>query len=309
MFNEKHAREKFSIIIKDLINTNNWDVELDSVKYFDYKYLYDLARLQLEFYNSIANMGKSLDYNTLKNSLSNENDFYHSLVKNPSETNETIAGELNDLRTRVNRFDIWYQENQKAINDKTIQFDEEFKTELSNSYEDIKATFNEIKDGLSTDAVNGKSAFEYAYRLSSNAKEFDFYANANFISKFTYSKFDIGAEAVKTLLEGVDLDKEVEAIKTQLKESSSQKLKRQKLLKRLDVVESFRKSGNRPEWMVLTVLPVIPPDLRPMLQLDGGRYAASDMNELYRRVLTRNIRLNKLKEIGAPADRIRRKAG
>ena len=110
----------------------------------------------------------------------------------------------------------------------------------------------------------------------------------------------MGAEAIKTLLEQVDLDKILEEIKTELKETQSQKLKRQKLLKRLDVVESFRKSNNRPEWMILTVVPVIPPDLRPMLQLDGGRFATSDLNDLYRRVITRNIRLKRLKEINAP---------
>ena len=110
----------------------------------------------------------------------------------------------------------------------------------------------------------------------------------------------MGAEAIKTLLEQVDLDKILEEIKTELKETQSQKLKRQKLLKRLDVVEAFRKSNNRPEWMILTVVPVIPPDLRPMLQLDGGRFATSDLNDLYRRVITRNIRLKRLKEINAP---------
>ena len=298
---ERHAREKFSAVIKDLIHTNNWDVELNGAKYFDYKYQMDLARYQVEFYNSLFNANRTLDYGVLKNALNNEYDFYMSLVRSVTEVAPIITEELESLKQITERFNVWYESNINDIQNKTVVFDEEFKASLMEAYEQIKAVFVEVRDGLSTDAYNAKTAFDYAYRLSANNKEFDFYANANFISKFTHSKFGIGAEAVKTLLENVDLEKEVETIKTQLKESGSQKLKRQKLLKRLDVVESFRKSGNKPEWMVLSVLPVIPPDLRPMLQLDGGRYAASDMNELYRRVLTRNIRLKKLKEIGAPA--------
>ena len=133
-----------------------------------------------------------------------------------------------------------------------------------------------------------------------NSKEFDFNVYASYISKHTNAEFGMGAEAIKTLLEQVDLDKIVEEIKNDLKETQNQKLKRQKLLKRLDVVEAFRQSNNKPEWMILTNLPVIPPDLRPMLQLDGGRFAASDLNELYRRVISRNLRLKKLKDINAP---------
>ena len=298
---EKQAREKFLAVLKDLIHTNNWDAELDSARYFDYKHYADLARYQLEVYNSLFNGARTLDYSNLKTILANEYDFYQTLIRNSTEAAGVIVEELEGLKQLTEKFNVWYESNIDDINNKNVTFDEEFKASLQATYEQIRNVFVEVRDGLSTEANNAKTAFDYAYRLSANNKEFDFYANANFISKFTYSKFGIGAEAVKTLLEGVNLDSEVEIIKRQLKESTSQKLKRQKLLKRLDVVESFRKSGNHPEWMVLSVLPVIPPDLRPMLQLDGGRYAASDMNELYRRVLTRNIRLKKLKEIGAPA--------
>lgn len=108
-----------------------------------------------------------------------------------------------------------------------------------------------------------------------------------------------GAEAVKTLLEQVDLEKEYKAIQDNL--NGAQGEKRKKLIKRLDTVNAFRNSDNQPEWMVLTELPVIPPDLRPMLQLDGGRFATSDLNDLYRRVITRNNRLKKLLELGTPA--------
>ncbi len=109
----------------------------------------------------------------------------------------------------------------------------------------------------------------------------------------------IGAEAIRTLLEQVDVEKEYQDLVTEL--NSAQGEKRKKLIKRLDTVNAFRESGQKPEWMVLTVLPVIPPDLRPMLQLDGGRFATSDLNDLYRRIITRNNRLNKLLELGTPA--------
>ncbi len=111
-------------------------------------------------------------------------------------------------------------------------------------------------------------------------------------------KAEMGAEAVKKLLVDLDLDKLSASLKEDLELASGQK--RIKLLKRLEVVESFRMSGNRPEWMILDVIPVIPPDIRPMVQLDGGRFATSDLNDLYRRVINRNNRLRKLIELGAP---------
>ena len=109
----------------------------------------------------------------------------------------------------------------------------------------------------------------------------------------------IGAEAIKILLQRVDLDAEFENVNKELKEAQGQR--RTKLIKRLEAIEAFRTSGNQPEWMIMDVLPVIPPDLRPMLQLDGGRFATSDLNDLYRRVITRNNRLKKLLELGTPS--------
>jgi len=109
----------------------------------------------------------------------------------------------------------------------------------------------------------------------------------------------IGAEAVRTLMEEVDLDKLVAELRADLKETSSD-TKKKKLAKRLKVLEALKKSGNRPEWMILTVLPVIPPDLRPLVPLDGGRFATSDLNDLYRRVINRNNRLKRLQELNAP---------
>ncbi|MBU2252587.1 MAG: DNA-directed RNA polymerase subunit beta', partial [Proteobacteria bacterium] len=109
----------------------------------------------------------------------------------------------------------------------------------------------------------------------------------------------IGAEAVRVLLEEVDVDKLDDELRSELKVSVSE-TKRKKYIKRLKVVEALRKSGNKPEWMVLTVLPVIPPDLRPLVPLDGGRFATSDLNDLYRRVINRNNRLKRLQELNAP---------
>ncbi|MCD8347455.1 MAG: DNA-directed RNA polymerase subunit beta' [Lachnospiraceae bacterium] len=108
----------------------------------------------------------------------------------------------------------------------------------------------------------------------------------------------MGAESVKELLEAIDVEKESLELKTALKDSTGQK--RARIIKRLEVVEAFRESGNRPEWMIMTVVPVIPPDLRPMVQLDGGRFATSDLNDLYRRIINRNNRLKRLLELGAP---------
>ncbi len=111
-------------------------------------------------------------------------------------------------------------------------------------------------------------------------------------------KASMGAEAIKELLSKIDLEGEAKDLRTQLKESSGQKKIR--IIRRLEVVEAFRQSGNKPEWMVLDVIPVIPPDLRPMVQLDGGRFATSDLNDLYRRVINRNNRLKRLLDLGAP---------
>ena len=111
-------------------------------------------------------------------------------------------------------------------------------------------------------------------------------------------KAGMGAEAVKALLEQVDLDALSEQLREELKTASSQKKLR--LVKRLEVVEAFRESGNKPSWMIMDVLPVIPPDIRPMIQLDGGRFATSDLNDLYRRVINRNNRLKKLIQLHAP---------
>lgn len=132
------------------------------------------------------------------------------------------------------------------------------------------------------------------YKQVLNEKEFrDAYDK--FGNRFTVG---MGAESIMELLASIDVEKESIELKRGLKESTGQK--RARIIKRLEVVEAFKESGNRPEWMIMTVVPVIPPDLRPMVQLDGGRFATSDMNDLYRRIINRNNRLKRLLELGAP---------
>ncbi|MEG7531009.1 MAG: DNA-directed RNA polymerase subunit beta' [Hungatella sp.] len=139
----------------------------------------------------------------------------------------------------------------------------------------------------------GKTALQYKQVLSE--KEY-----REEIEKNGYGNFRVGmgAEAVQELLKAIDLEKDSQDLRKGLKESTGQK--RARIIKRLEVVEAFRNSGNKPEWMILTVIPVIPPDIRPMVQLDGGRFATSDLNDLYRRIINRNNRLARLLELGAP---------
>ena len=126
---------------------------------------------------------------------------------------------------------------------------------------------------------------EREYQVSREAYVYDF-------------RVGMGAESIKELLENIDLEKEYTELTEGLKGATGQK--RARIVKRLEVVEAFRESGNKPEWMIMTNIPVIPPDLRPMVQLDGGRFATSDLNDLYRRIINRNNRLKRLLELGAP---------
>src|SRR5699024_10228670 len=111
-------------------------------------------------------------------------------------------------------------------------------------------------------------------------------------------KAEMGAEAIRRLLQDIDLEEEVTALREELKTVKGQR--RTRAIRRLEVMEAFRNSGNDPSWMIMDVLPVIPPELRPMVQLDGGRFATSDLNDLYRRVINRNNRLKRLLDLGAP---------
>ena len=138
----------------------------------------------------------------------------------------------------------------------------------------------------------GETDLEYKQILSE--KEYSD-ARETWGNKF---RVGMGAESIKELLEAIDLEAEAAELKAGLKDATGQK--KAKIIKRLEVVEAFRGSGNRPEWMIMDVVPVIPPDLRPMVQLDGGRFATSDLNDLYRRIINRNNRLRRLLDLGAP---------
>ncbi len=177
------------------------------------------------------------------------------------------------------------------------KIDEEFKArkaEIEATEKDAEARQQQIDDleqyrTTARDDLNQISPLE----IISESKYRDF--SLKFGEVFTAS---IGAEAIKTLLEQVDLDKLVETLRTEV--DASQGVKRKKAIKRLKLIEGFVSAGIRPEWMIMTVMPVIPPDLRPMVQLDGGRFATSDLNDLYRRVINRNTRLKKLLDMDAP---------
>ncbi len=142
--------------------------------------------------------------------------------------------------------------------------------------------------------VLDKANTDLQYKQVLNEKEYR-EAYEKYGNKF---RVGMGAEAIQELLMAIDLEAESKDLKKGLKDSTGQK--RARIIKRLEVVEAFKESGNRPEWMILSVIPVIPPDLRPMVQLDGGRFATSDMNDLYRRIINRNNRLKRLLELGAP---------
>ncbi len=142
--------------------------------------------------------------------------------------------------------------------------------------------------------IDGGETELQKYQIISD-KDYDYHVEKYDADAFTAK---MGAEAIKELLAEIDVEKLAEELRTELETAVGQKKTR--LLKRLEVVEAFRASGNRPEWMILDVVPVIPPDIRPMVQLDGGRFATSDLNDLYRRVINRNNRLKKLIELGSP---------
>ena len=138
----------------------------------------------------------------------------------------------------------------------------------------------------------GNTALQYKQVLSESEYQ---EAREQYGSSF---RVGMGAEAIQELLQAIDLEKDSAELKAELEDATGQK--RARIIKRLEVVEAFRESGNKPEWMIMTVIPVIPPDLRPMVQLDGGRFATSDLNDLYRRIINRNNRLKRLLELGAP---------
>ena len=165
-----------------------------------------------------------------------------------------------------------------------------------------EAIKTEILPRLQEEGAEGEilKAEDIIARLGNENETFDYFTSKSFISRYLHCEFGDGAGAIKRLLKEVDLDSEFDSITAELNGDKVTEARRIKLAKRLEVIGAFRSSNQKPEWMVLDVVPVIPPDLRPMLFLDGGRPAASDLNELYRRVIYRNIALRRLIDMSAP---------
>jgi DNA-directed RNA polymerase subunit beta' len=203
---------------------------------------------------------------------------------------------------------------QKIVQKKLEALENELKDQRARELEDLKMEVGRLKADAEAQMESLRSQLEEQTSASSNqsSRQRDELLELRpftFISEIRYRELkqrwgqvfraDMGAEAFYDILERLDLDKLAEELWHEVKTTKS-KQKRKKATTRLKVVEAFKRSGNRPEWMILTVLPVIPPDLRPMVQLDGGRFATSDLNDLYRRVINRNNRLKRLLELGAP---------
>lgn len=203
---------------------------------------------------------------------------------------------------------------QRVAKERLEELESEAKKELQRDLEQIKMSIEQVRAEAeeAMEALRNQLEDQSSESLDQNARmrdELQELRPFTFLSESRYRELksrwgqvfraDMGAEAFYDILRRLDLDKLAEDLWTEVRTTKS-KQKRKKATTRLKVVESFRRSGNRPEWMILTVLPVIPPDLRPMVQLDGGRFATSDMNDLYRRVINRNNRLKRLLELGAP---------
>ena len=203
---------------------------------------------------------------------------------------------------------------QKIVQKKLEALENELKDERAREIEELKMELGRVRADAELKMEALRSQLEDQTTASSNqsSRQRDEILELRpftFLSEIRYRELkqrwgqvfraDMGAEAFYDILERLDLDKLAEELWHEVKTTKS-KQKRKKATTRLKVVEAFKRSGNRPEWMILTILPVIPPDLRPMVQLDGGRFATSDLNDLYRRVINRNNRLKRLLELGAP---------
>ncbi|HEU0292730.1 MAG TPA: DNA-directed RNA polymerase subunit beta' [Anaerolineales bacterium] len=203
---------------------------------------------------------------------------------------------------------------QKIVQKKLEALENELKDERAREIEELKMEVGRVRADAELKMESLRSQLEDQTTASSNqsSRQRDELLELRpftFLSEIRYRELkqrwgqvfraDMGAEAFYDILERLDLDKLAEELWHEVKTTKS-KQKRKKATTRLKVVEAFKRSGNRPEWMILTILPVIPPDLRPMVQLDGGRFATSDLNDLYRRVINRNNRLKRLLELGAP---------
>lgn len=225
------------------------------------------------------------------------------------ETASLVVAEAGDTITSKHISNV-----QKAVKERLEEIEGEFKKQLQRDREQIKMSVEQVKAEAAVAMEDLQNQLEdqttenhdQSGQLRDELQELRPFT---FLTESRYRELksrwgqvfraDMGAEAFYDILRRLDLDKLAEDLWTEVRTSKS-KQKRKKATTRLKVIESFRRSGNRPEWMILTVLPVIPPDLRPMVPLDGGRFATSDMNDLYRRVINRNNRLKRLLELGAP---------
>ena len=210
-------------------------------------------------------------------------------VKVLSKIQEIVKSKLEEIEQTVrSEIDKQIQEIDFSIAKVQAEADNNL-VDFNDQYEGLK---NKIKNEISNEEDNLKSLVPFSFLSENRYREFR--------SKYgQVFRADMGAEAFVDILGRIDLDKLAEDLWHEVKTTKS-KQKRKKATSRLKVVEAFRRSNNKPEWMIVSVLPVIPPDLRPMVQLDGGRFATSDLNDLYRRVINRNNRLKRLLELGAP---------
>jgi DNA-directed RNA polymerase subunit beta' len=207
------------------------------------------------------------------------------------------GGDLEEAQTRVNEVEAQYLQDRKAA-------DERHASEIDAAQEIADAELAESRSGLveQIEAVRQETA--------KHIEEIESIKWMALLNETQYRELKdrygylfeagMGAEAIRDIILQLDLDQLAVDLRTEIRNSSQSSQRRKKATKRLRVVEAFRKSSQQPEWMILTVLPVIPPNLRPMVQLDGGRFATSDLNDLYRRVINRNNRLKRLIELGAP---------
>ncbi|MEZ4870318.1 MAG: DNA-directed RNA polymerase subunit beta' [Caldilineaceae bacterium] len=203
--------------------------------------------------------------------------------------NDLIQEKLNDLQRESDDEKLYIRDKVTAFRDHARS---ELGTQIDQLRQEVENRQEHIRGQMDRDLEDLKSLEEKQLLTENRYRELaDRWGNV-----FTAG---MGAEAVRDIVAKIDLDKMAKELRKEIRTTRS-KQRRKKAAKRLRVVENFRKSGNRPEWMVLTSLPVIPPDLRPMVQLDGGRFATSDLNDLYRRVINRNNRLHRLMELGAP---------
>ncbi|MBP9041385.1 MAG: DNA-directed RNA polymerase subunit beta', partial [Anaerolineaceae bacterium] len=225
------------------------------------------------------------------------------------ETASLVIAEAGDTITPKHIANV-----QKAVKERLEEIEGEFKKQLQRDREQIKMSVDQVKAeaALAMEELQNQLEDQSTENHDQSGQLRDELQELRPFTFLTESRYrelksrwgqvfraDMGAEAFYDILRRLDLDKLAEDLWTEVRTSKS-KQKRKKATTRLKVIESFRRSGNRPEWMILTVLPVIPPDLRPMVPLDGGRFATSDMNDLYRRVINRNNRLKRLLELGAP---------